>query len=86
MYDLFDLHNIQQYFNEFAGANHPLVLVRNGKALIYKGSRFGISNYCNPKEKHFETQEINYEDGDMIYLFSDGYRDQFGGDKTKKWG
>jgi len=70
----------------FAGANHPVIIVSAGVANIYKGSRFGIGKYINISEKIFETQEIPYHKGDQLFMFSDGFCDQFGGLSNKKLG
>ena len=68
---------------EFSGAKRPLYLVRNKEIHIYKGDRFSIGESVEDVE--FKTREINLEKGDMIYIFSDGYQDQFGGENEKKF-
>ncbi len=72
---------------QFAGAHNPLYLLRNGELTEYKGSRKGIGGkpLLKKKEKDFENHVINYEDGDKIFIFSDGLPDQLGGDKRKKY-
>ena len=70
----------------FAGAHHPAVIVSKKKAQLYKGNRYGLGKYILLVQKHFETQEINYQQGDMLYLFTDGVSDQFGGARNKKLG
>ncbi len=67
----------------FAGAFRPLLLLRNSEITEYKGSRYPIGQYENVV-KQFDTTEIPIQSGDRIYLFSDGYVDQFGGEKEKK--
>ncbi len=67
----------------FAGAFRPLILVRNEKITYYKGNRNPIGFYGGT-EKIFEQTEINLQKNDTFYLFSDGYIDQFGGEKLKK--
>ena len=69
---------------EFAGANNPLYLVRNEELIIYKGDRMpiGIHILLN---RPFENQMIETQLGDTIYLFTDGYADQFGGPRNKKF-
>jgi phosphoserine phosphatase RsbU/P len=69
---------------EFAGANNPLYLVRNEELIIYKGDRMpiGIHILLN---RPFENQTIETQIGDTIYLFTDGYADQFGGPRNKKF-
>ncbi len=69
----------------FSGASRPLYLVRNEELLEYKSSAFSIGGYLDGKEKIFDNDVISFQPNDMIYLFSDGYADQFGGDKNKKF-
>lgn len=66
----------------FAGAHHSL-LINNGVDVDeIKGDRLPIAIY--PKMKPFSTQQINYKPGDRIYMFSDGFQDQFGETKNTK--
>ena len=51
----------------------------------YKGDRFPIGAFVDNKIVSFTNNEINIEKGDIIYLFSDGYADQFGGPDNKKF-
>ncbi len=69
----------------YSGASRPLYLVREGELKEFKSSAFSIGGYLEGKEKIFEDDVVSFQDGDMIYLFSDGYADQFGGDKNKKF-
>lgn len=68
----------------YAGAMNPIILVSGGETKTFKGSRFSLGAYIDVNEKSFETHEIDYAEGDMLYLFSDGYIDQFGGDKSRR--
>ncbi|MBK7129388.1 MAG: GAF domain-containing protein [Crocinitomicaceae bacterium] len=69
---------------QFAGAFNPLYLVRNGEMEEIKGDKFpiGAGFSQNPE---FTNNLIQLQEGDCIYLFSDGYADQFGGPKGKKF-
>jgi len=69
----------------YAGAISPIVLVSGGETKVFKGSRFGLGAYMPLDEKHFETVVIDYRKGDMLYMFTDGYADQFGGPEIKKF-
>ena len=69
----------------FADANHPIYLVRNGKLIEYKGSKFPIGAYLIGCEKKFDNQFLQLIPGDMVYLFSDGFRDQSGSNAGKKY-
>ncbi len=68
---------------EFAGANNPLWIVRNQEIIEYKGDKQPIGKFDNPIP--YATHKIELQKGDTIYIFSDGYTDQFGGDKGKKF-
>jgi len=68
---------------EFSGAFNPLWLVRKGEMIEIPANRFPIGQDYE-KKKVFTNHEINIEPGDTIYMFSDGYADQFGGTEGKK--
>jgi serine phosphatase RsbU (regulator of sigma subunit) len=68
----------------YAGANRPLYLIRNNELIIYNADKFPVGGLQILHEKNFQTQEINLMPGDCIYVFTDGYADQFGGDSGKK--
>lgn len=70
---------------EFAGANNPMYLIRNKKLIKYKADRFPIGAFEGSKPQLFVNHEINLEVNDCLYLFSDGYADQFGGPDDKKF-
>ena len=69
---------------EFAGAMRPLYLARNGELEIFKGSIFSIGG-ISLREKVFTTTYIEILPGDSVYVFSEGYPDQFGGPNGKKF-
>ena len=69
----------------YAGAFRPLWYVHNGAITEYKATKTSLGGSFEVKEKDFELIEINYEEGDCIYLSSDGYADQFGGEEKKKF-
>lgn len=78
-------HHTKGYV-QFSGAHRPLVLVRNGKAQKTPGDHFSIGgNYPGIVKTNFSEKIVQVERGDMIYLFSDGYADQFGGKTGKKF-
>ncbi len=68
---------------EFAGANNPLYHIRNGELTEYKGDKMPIGLYDDIKP--FTKHTIPCEKGDLFYMFSDGYADQFGGSEGKKF-
>jgi serine phosphatase RsbU (regulator of sigma subunit) len=68
---------------EFAGAFNPLYLIRKGELTEYKADRMPIGYHI--KQAQFTNHEIELKKGDTIYIFSDGYYDQFGGPKDKRF-
>ena len=85
---------------QFAGANNPIYIVKSQKSEVksetsepvklsafqleeLKGNKMPLSIY--PKMESFQDTEIHLQRGDTIYLFSDGYADQFGGESGKKF-
>ena len=68
---------------QWAGANNPLWIIRKGELLETLPNRQPIGNYPFPEP--FLTHEITLEKEDRLYLFSDGFPDQFGGVKGKKY-
>ncbi|CAG5081554.1 SpoIIE family protein phosphatase [Parvicella tangerina] len=67
----------------YAGANNPLYLVNARGLNIYKANKQPIGKYEG--RIPFSEDHIQLSEGDAIYLFSDGYADQFGGPKGKKF-
>lgn len=67
----------------YAGANRSLYFVRNGELSIYKADKMPASIYFNMHP--FIRHHINLIDGDLFYMFSDGYADQIGGPKQRKF-
>jgi len=70
---------------EYAGAYNPIYLVRNGELIQLAVDKIPIHLFTNYTGKEFNNYEIKIERGDTFYLFSDGYADQFGGPKGKKF-
>jgi serine phosphatase RsbU (regulator of sigma subunit) len=70
---------------QFSGANNPVYHIHNGVLVEYKGNKVAISAQNENKDFVFSSHEIDIDTSDMIYLFSDGYADQFGGQKGKKF-
>ena len=69
---------------QFAGANNPLILIQNGEMKVIKGDRTSIGGITG-LDYNFTNHKIELQKGDAIYIFSDGYQDQFGGLKGKKF-
>jgi ligand-binding sensor domain-containing protein/serine phosphatase RsbU (regulator of sigma subunit) len=70
---------------EFAGAYNPLYFVRKGEVTVYKGNRFPIGMTAIGDKKNFSNQTFEVQPGDMLYMCSDGYADQFGTAEAKKY-
>jgi serine phosphatase RsbU (regulator of sigma subunit) len=77
--------NKKKFTLEFAGAYNPLYVVRKGEVFVYKGDRFPIGMTTMDEKKNFTNQLIDIQPGDMLYLCSDGYADQFGSADVKKY-
>jgi serine phosphatase RsbU (regulator of sigma subunit) len=69
---------------EYAGAYNPLYLIHNGELIEYKADKMPVGIHLNERDT-FTNNEIEFLPGDMIYIFSDGYVSQFGGDDGRKF-
>ncbi len=69
---------------EFAGANNPLWYIRDGKMNEIKGDKQPIGLY-HWDSKPFTNHKIELQKGDVLFIFTDGYADQFGGQEGKKF-
>lgn len=69
----------------FSGAKNPVYIIRNGELIELKGDKKPIGSYDDFDSSPFTNQEFALQAGDAIYTFSDGYPDQFGGPKGKKF-
>jgi len=68
---------------EYSTANNPIYVVRGTELIELKGNRSPIGYYS--KKINFKTEKAQLQKGDTIYMFSDGYADQLGGDQHKKF-
>jgi serine phosphatase RsbU (regulator of sigma subunit) len=69
---------------KFSMANRPLWLIRNNQLTEYKPTKLPIGGVQEESLNEYLGNEINIHKGDTIYIFSDGFPDQFGGDEGKK--
>ena len=69
---------------EYAGAHNSLYLVRNGELSEIPSDLFPVGIVLEGKFQKFKNHRLQLYRGDTIYLFSDGYADQFGGPDGKK--
>lgn len=67
----------------FASAMRPVILVIDGEQHYVRGNRSSVGGE-SVTEKFYDDQEYHLREGDMVYLFTDGYCDQFGGEGGKK--
>ena len=70
---------------QYAGAYNPLYLIRDGEVNQLKADKFAIGSYYEDASKKYTNHVIQLQEKDYIYVFSDGYADQFGGPKGKKF-
>ncbi|MFK8045726.1 MAG: SpoIIE family protein phosphatase [Crocinitomicaceae bacterium] len=68
---------------EYSGANNPLYIIRDGEFLITKPNKMAIGSFT-PGEATYTNHTFQLEKGDRVYIFSDGYPDQFGGPRGRK--
>lgn len=83
------VHHDESYI-EFAGAMNDLYMIRDNEISTFKGDRYtiGTNTSIDPNTEIlpiYRTTRISYRRGDMFYMFSDGYVDQFGGPELKKF-
>ena len=67
----------------WSGANNPLWLIRNGECLETKADKQPIGNFGSAQP--FQSHQFQLEADDILYIFTDGLQDQFGGEKGKKF-
>jgi len=69
----------------YAGANNPMILIRNNELTQFEPTKAPIGANDFSDSLLFQDNEISIQKGDCIYIFSDGYADQFGGPRNKKF-
>lgn len=75
--------DIKKQIVQFSGAYNPLYIVRKGEVIEQKGDRMPIGVHVRDQEA-FTNHIIDLEKDDQLYIFTDGFADQFGGPKGKK--
>ena len=70
----------------FASANRYLYMIRENELSEIKGDHFNLGGIMHEDVRHYNLHEIDLKKGDVFYIFSDGVSDQFGGEKSKKFG
>jgi serine phosphatase RsbU (regulator of sigma subunit) len=77
--------DLKTHYVRFASAMRPMIIYRNGEEVFVKGSRNSVGGHYDRELTVFEDEGIQLSKGDIIYMFSDGYSDQFGGPMGKKF-
>lgn len=77
---LFDFNNMKM---NVAAANNPVVIIRNNELIEIKPDKFPVGLHQG-ELKSFTLKSIDLQKGDVVYTFTDGFSDQFGGDNAKK--
>jgi serine phosphatase RsbU (regulator of sigma subunit) len=70
---------------EFSGAFNPLYCFSEGRLTVIRGDRMPVGTFVGEEVKHFTAHKVALKPGDMFYIFSDGFADQFGGSEGKKF-
>ena len=70
---------------EYAGAFNPIYIVRDQEILEVKGDRIIVGPDYGVQRGTFENRSLEIREDDMLYMFTDGYADQFGGPEGKKF-
>jgi serine phosphatase RsbU (regulator of sigma subunit) len=68
---------------QFSAAHNPLWLIRDKELIEYKGDKQPVGKFINAQP--FTTTTIELQSGDVFYIMTDGFVDQFGGPKGKKF-
>jgi serine phosphatase RsbU (regulator of sigma subunit) len=76
--------NLQQKTIQFTGGMSNLVHIHDGSLNVIRADRNSVCVIYD-NSGPFTIKEIDYKEGDIIYLFSDGYQDQFGGEHDRKY-
>lgn len=77
--------NMETKTLQFAGALQSILIANNGTLTEVKGDNISLGNLIYNKQNRYQINKIQLREGSMIYLYSDGYASQFGGDRYKKF-
>lgn len=77
--------DVRTHYLRYASAMRPMIVYRNGEQIYVKGSRSSVGGQYDKEDKIFKDEGVQLGEGDLIYMFSDGYPDQFGGSVGKKF-
>ena len=77
--------NIEKMVLQYSGAYNTLVYISDSKLFEIKADKFPIGVNYDGLADNYSNHEIQLKKGDLLYMYSDGYADQFGGEKGKKF-
>ncbi len=69
---------------QYVGANSQIIHFHEGKQEVKKGNKHPLAGFDEELE-NYQIQEFEYQIGDMVYMYTDGYQNQFGGEQDKKF-
>jgi tetratricopeptide (TPR) repeat protein len=69
----------------YAAANNSFYIVRNGELIVQEADKMPVGKHHKEENKPFTLHTVALEKGDTVFTFTDGYADQFGGPKGKKF-
>ncbi len=70
---------------KYAGANQNSVIIRNGQMITLQGNKYPVGGAHYNPDRTYDSKTVLLEEQDCLYLYSDGFRDQFGGPNNKKF-
>lgn len=79
------VYNKKKFTVQFAGAYNSIYRVRNGELMEFHADKTPVGFYFDEEQIPFTSQSIEISKGDLIYMFTDGFADQFGGPRGKKF-
>lgn len=77
--------DLKTFYMRYASAMRPMIVYKNGEEIFIPGSRNSIGGHYEREDNIFIDEGLQLSKGDIVYLFSDGYSDQFGGPMGKKF-
>lgn len=81
----FCAYDYKMHTLEYAGAFNPVYIIRDNAILEVKGDRIIVGPDYGIQQGSFQNKTVKLEENDVLYMFSDGYADQFGGPEGKKF-
>ncbi len=78
------IYDFKHLWLRFACANNPLWVIRNNDLIRFKPDKMPVGMHYG-EQKPFSINTLGLRKGDIVYTFTDGYADQFGGPKGKKF-